>query len=137
MAASAIDVSFAPPPARLVVGLRRANAVGIVAPSYGSEKVSYGLAPEGYTFHKVARIPLHRFERSGTFWHQTPLLLDHPVALVHTFNELPVGLRPFVVSFENELPRYLGEPAPWQLDAGYALIASARCRGVLALSEAA
>jgi glycosyltransferase involved in cell wall biosynthesis len=137
MSRSLTDVSFASPPARLVAGLRRRNAIGIVAPSYGSEKVSYGLAPAGYTFHKVTRVPLHRFERSGTFWHQTPLLLDYPVALVHTFNELPVGLRPFVVSFENELPRYLGEPAPWQLDAGYALIASPRCRGVLALSEAA
>ena len=137
MSASAADVSFAAPPARLVVGLGRRNAIGIVAPSYGSEKVSYGLAPAGYTFHKIARVPLQRFERSGTFWHQTPLLLDYPVALMHTFNELPLGVRPFVVSFENELPRYLGEPAAWQLDAGYALIASSRCRGVLALSEAA
>jgi glycosyltransferase involved in cell wall biosynthesis len=137
MSSGALGVSFAPPPARLVAGLGRRNAIGIVAPSYGSEKVSYGLAPAGYTFHKVTRVPLQRLERSGTFWHQTPLLLDYPVSLVHTFNELPVGLRPFVVSFENELPRYLGEPAPWQLDAGYSLMAGSRCRGLLALSEAA
>ena len=137
MTSGALGVSFAPPPPRLVVGLGRRNAIGIVAPSYGSEKVSYGLAPAGYTFHKVTRVPLQRLERTGSFWHQTPLLLDYPVALVHTFNELPVGMRPFVVSFENEMPRYLGEPAAWQLDAGYALIAAARCRGVLALSEAA
>ncbi len=130
-------VSFAAAPRRLVAGWRRPNAIGVVSPGYGSEKVSYGLAPPGFTFHKVTRVPLHRLERKGTFWQQTPLLLDHPVALVHTFNELPVGLRPFVVSFENELPRYLGEPSPWQLDAGYALIASSRCRGALALSEVA
>ncbi len=137
MGASFTDVSFAPPPKRLFAGRCRENAVGIVAPSYGSEKVSYGLAPAGYTFHKVTRAPLQRLERTGSFWHQTPLLLDYPVSLVHTFNELPVGLRPFVVSFENELPRYLGEPTPWQLDAGYALMAGSRCRGLLALSEAA
>jgi len=71
-------------------------------------------------------VPPYRVERSGTFWRQTPLVLDHPVSLVHTFNELPVGMRPFVVSFENELPRYLGTPSHWQLDAGYALLASGR-----------
>ena len=130
-------VSFAAAPRRLVTGWHRRDAIGVVSPSYGSEKVSYGLAPEGYTFHKVARVPLQRFERRGTFWQQTPLVLDHPVALMHTFNELPLGMRPFVVSFENELPRYLGEPASWQLDAGYDLIAGARCRGALAMSEAA
>ena len=137
MSGSALGVSFAPPPARLVAGFGRRTSIGIVAPSYGSEKVSYGLAPTSYSFHKVTRVPLQRLERTGSFWHQTPLLLDYPVSLVHTFNELPVGLRPFVVSFENELPRYLGEPTPWQLDAGYSLMAGSRCRGLLALSEAA
>lgn len=130
-------VSFATPPARRILGIGKRNSVGIVSPAYGTEKVSYGLAPHGYTFHKLLRAPLHRLERNGTFWHNTPILFDLPVELVHTFNELPCGLRPFVVSFENELPRYLGEPAPWQLEAGYALIGSTRCRGALALSEAA
>lgn len=131
------SVSFAAPPPRRIVGIRERNSIGIVAPAYGTEKVSYGLAPRGYSFHKLLRLPVHRLERKGTFWHNTPVLFDLPVELVHTFNELPCGLRPFVVSFENELPRYLGAPAPWQIDAGYALIASSRCRGVLALSQAA
>lgn len=125
------------PPARRIWGNRKRNAIGIVAPAYGTEKVSYGLAPPGYTFHKLLRLPIHRLERKGTFWHTTPVLFDLPVELVHTFNELPCGLRPFVVSFENELPRYLGAPAPWQIEAGYTLMAGPRCRGVLALSQAA
>ena len=137
MSAEAAVVSSAVAPSRLLAALGRRNAVGIVAPGYGTEKVSYGLAPAGYSFHKLLRLPLHRLERRGTFWQQTPLLLDHPVELVHTFNELPLGLRPFVVSFENELPRYLDTPPAWQLDLGYALLAGARCRKVLALSEAA
>lgn len=124
-------------PARLIGAWKKRHAVGVVAPSYGTEKVSYGLAPPGYTFHKLLRVPLQRLETHGTFWHNTPLLLDHPVELVHTFNELPLGMRPFVVTFENELPRYLGEPVRWQLDAGYALLASPRCRRIMALSEAA
>ena len=124
-------------PRRRFFGWRRRGAIGIVSPSYGTEKVSYGLQPEGFSFHKVSRMPLHRLEKHGTFWHQTPVVLDHPVELVHTFNELPCGLRPFVVSFESELPRYLMDPPPWQLDFGYRLLDSDRCRRILALSEAA
>lgn len=130
-------VSFAPPPRRLFAALAKRAAIGIVAPGYGTEKVSYGLAPEGYSFHKLFRVPLQRLERRGTFWAHTPLLLDHPVELVHAFNELPLGVRPFIVSFENELPRYLGDPPAWQLDAGYALLSSSRCRKILSLSNAA
>jgi glycosyltransferase involved in cell wall biosynthesis len=124
-------------PTRLFGAWKRKRAIGIVSPAYGSEKVSYGLLPRGYAFHKLYRIPFQRIERKGTFWKYTPVLLDHPVELVHTFNELPLGMRPFVVSFENELPRYLGRVHSWQRDAGYRLLASSRCRHILALSEIA
>lgn len=130
-------IAFSGQPSRLVGAWRRDRAVGIVSPSYGTEKVSYGLMPEAFTFHKLLRIPMQRFERRGTFWTNTPVLLDYPVELVHTFNELPYGIRPFVVSFENELPRYLGDVRPWQMRAGLDLLASDRCRRVLALSEIA
>ena len=129
--------AFAPPPRRFVWGWNKPQAIGIVSPSYGTEKVSYALTPKGYSFHKLFRVPLQRLEKQGTFWHNTPILLDHPVSLVHTFNELPVGARPFVVSFENELPRYLGDVSGWQIDIGERLLQSARCRQILALSEVA
>ncbi len=129
--------AFAKEPARRLAGWKLRNAIGIVSPSYGTEKVSYGLSPGGYSFAKVQRLPFHRLERGGTFWNHTPPLLDYPVELVHSFNELPVGIRPFVVSFESEMPRYLGSPPNWQVDFGYRLLGSDRCRGLLALSQAA
>ena len=129
--------AFAEPPRRLVSAWKRRGAVGVIAPSYGTEKISYGLAPAGHTFHKVTRLPLHRLERDGTFWENTPVLFDHSVELVHTFNELPLGIRPFVVSYEMEMPRYLGSVSPWQMALGYRLLAGDRCRAILALSEAA
>ena len=129
--------SFAVAPKRLTAAWKRRGAVGIVAPSYGTEKVSYGLSPCGFSFHKVTRLPVHRLEKQGTFWHNTPLVWDAPVELVHTFNELPCGVRPFVVSFENELPRYLGNPKSWQLDIGLRMLEGERCRRILALSQAA
>jgi hypothetical protein len=129
--------AFAGPPPRLVADWARRGAIGIVSPSYGTEKVSYGLAPAGHSFHKLLRLPLHRFEKQGTFWSHTPVVLDHAVELVHSFNDLPIGVRPFVVSFENELPRYLGEPKAWQMDKGYEMLAADRCRRILALSDAA
>jgi len=130
-------ISFSTKPSRLLGAWRRKHAIGIVSPAYGSEKVSYGLRPAGYSFHKLYRLPIQRLDRSGTFFKYTPVLLDHPVELVHSFNELPMGMRPFIVSFENELPRYLGKVRPWQADIGHGLLESRRCRNLLALSEIA
>ena len=137
MASDTSSLAFAAAPRRLFWGWRKPRSIGLVSPSYGTEKVSYGLAPAGYSFHKLFRLPLQRLEKKGTFWHNTPILLDHPVSLVHTLNEIPAGSCPFVVSFENELPRYLGEPPAWQLDAGYRLLESDRCRQILGLSDIA
>lgn len=130
-------ISYSRSPSRMLLGWSKKNSVGIVSPSYGSEKVSYGCNPQGYTFHKLYRVPFQRLERTGTFWKFTPLLMDQSVELVHAFNEIPMGLRPFIVSFENELPRYLGKVQPWQTRVGYALLSSERCRNILALSEIA
>jgi glycosyltransferase involved in cell wall biosynthesis len=129
--------AFAAAPRRVLAGWGKKGAIGIISPSYGTEKVSYGLSPPGFTYHQVSRIPVHRLERRGTFWRQTPIVLDHTAELIHSFNEIPIGIRPFVVSFEMELPRYLGYPSPWQVEVGYRLLASERCRGIYALSQAA
>jgi glycosyltransferase involved in cell wall biosynthesis len=130
-------ITFSEKPKRLIMGWAKRSAIGIVSPSYGTEKVSYGIRPRNYTFHKLLRIPFHRFETQGTFWKTTPVVLDYPVELVHTFNEIPYGIRPFVVSFENELPRYLGNPTPWQVRAGLTQLASDRCKKILAISNVA
>src|SRR3982751_2886615 len=103
-------------------GVRRmddaSRVVGVVAPHYNLERLSYLLPVPGYRFVTLRRLPLHRLEKGGTFWGNTPLLLDRSVPLVHTWNMLPPNARRFVISFELELPRYLGRPRPWQMRTG-------------------
>jgi glycosyltransferase involved in cell wall biosynthesis len=111
--------------------------VGLVSPGYGAEKVSYGLPTRRYRYRKLWRLPLHRLERNGTFWRQTPVVLDNSLALLHTFNQIPISRHPFIISFENELPRYLDQTSAWMHRAGLALLRSRRCRLLLALSEVA
>jgi len=64
-------------------------------------------------------------------------VMDVGVDLLHTWNSLPLCRKPFVVSYECELPRYLGNVQPWQLNFGKKILRSNRCRKILALSEAA
>jgi glycosyltransferase involved in cell wall biosynthesis len=111
--------------------------VGLVSPGYGAEKVSYGLPTRRYQYRKLRRLPLRRLDRNGTFWGETPVVLDNSLALLHTFNEIAVSRHPFIVSFEKELPRYLGQPSAWMHEVGLKLLRSPRCRRLLALSEVA
>lgn len=55
--------------------------------------------------------------------------------LVHAFNRIPLGRRPFVVGFESHLPRAFGLEGGrwWNWMTG--LLASGRCRGIVAISE--
>lgn len=110
--------------------------VGVVAPHYNLERVSYLLPVAGYEFGTVRRLPLHKLEKSGTFWANTPLVLDRSAHLLHTFNMLPLN-GAFVVTFELELPRYLGQPRPWQIRLGRELLQRQRCKAILALSDLA
>ena len=127
--------SSAAPPPRQLLGYNRRHSVGVISPAYGLEKVSYSLRPAGYDFYKVVRVPFSRRELNGSFVSQTPIIWDGPVELVHAFNEIPIGMRPYVISFEIELPRYLGNPKAWHLKFGFDQLASPRCRRLLAMSE--
>jgi glycosyltransferase involved in cell wall biosynthesis len=121
-------------------GLFRApkDLVGILYPGYGIEKVTYGLAVPGFTYATVKAIPFHRLlDHHGTFWAHTPFILDRSIQLVHTFNALPVNSKKFVVTFEMELPRYLGRCTAAQMKIGWHILNSERCRAILAMSEAA
>jgi glycosyltransferase involved in cell wall biosynthesis len=114
------------------------DLVGILYPGYGIEKVTYGLPVPGFTFATVKAIPFHRLlDRHGTFWAQTPFILDRSIPLIHTFNALPVNSKKFVVTFEMELPRYLGRCSAAQMKIGWHILNSERCRAILAMSEAA
>ena len=110
--------------------------VGVVSPNYGLERVSYLNAVPGYIYCTLRRLPVEKVGLKGSFWQYTPFVLDRSVDLIHTFNMLPLNGK-FVVSFELELPRYLGNPSPGQMRWGRKIMASSRCRAMLALSDAA
>jgi glycosyltransferase involved in cell wall biosynthesis len=120
-------------------GLLRApkDLVGILYPGYGIEKVTYGLPVRDFTYATVKAIPFQKFfDRRGTFWAQTPFIVDRSIQLIHTFNALPVNKK-FVVTFEMELPRYLGRCSAAQMKVGWHILNSERCGAILAMSEAA
>jgi len=102
--------------------------------------VSYGLPVQDVDFVTVKTVPLHRIltgSKNLSFYTYTSLVLDGSANLIHSWNLIPVSKAPFVVSFENELPRYLGGVSERRKELGCKLLASNRCRAILALSEAA
>ncbi|MBV1899654.1 MAG: glycosyltransferase family 4 protein [Cycloclasticus sp.] len=112
--------------------------VGIINPGYGYERVSYALSHDDFDFKRLYTLPLYKLLKAQTnFYRETPLVMDVGVDLLHTWNSLPLCRKPFIVSYECELPRYLGNVKPWQLNFGKKILRSNRCRKILALSEAA
>jgi glycosyltransferase involved in cell wall biosynthesis len=55
--------------------------------------------------------------------------------LVHAFNRIPIGRRPFVIGLESHLPRAFGIEGGRLWDTMTAMLASDRCRGIVAISE--
>ncbi|MGB7087310.1 MAG: glycosyltransferase family 4 protein [Phormidesmis sp.] len=106
-----------------------------MAPHYGMERVSYVMNPKGYRFESLRRVPFQRLNSDSSFLDNTALLTNPSVDLVHTMNMLPINGDRFVVSFELELPRYLDEYRAWQHRLGHRLLASARCRQILSISD--
>ncbi|WP_081679007.1 glycosyltransferase family 4 protein [Methylobacter luteus] len=111
--------------------------IGIIFPGYGYERVSYALPVKEIEYRRVVSIPIHRLERKGTFYKNTPVILGQKVDLIHTWNAIPLSNIPFVVSFENEIPRYLGSVYKWQESLGLSILNSNRCLAILALSDIA
>jgi glycosyltransferase involved in cell wall biosynthesis len=55
--------------------------------------------------------------------------------LVHAFNRIPVGIKPFIIGFESHLPRAYGlEKTAYYRALGKSL-AGKRCKGIIAISE--
>jgi len=111
------------------------KTIGVLSPGYGLEKVSYSLMPNGFSYVKLNQIPFHRIFRTDNIFTQTNIVIGGGADLIHTFNTIPVN-RPFVISFETELPRFLGHPTDWAIEFGYSMLQSSRCRGIYALSKA-
>jgi len=121
---------------RQPTGDPHARTVAVLAPGYGLERVSYMIPSARRRYVKLSRLPWHRLERRGSFWAETVPVVGPRVDLVHTFNQIALN-RPFGVTVEMELPRYLGAPARWQRQLGLRLLRSDHCRGIWPLSEAA
>ncbi|MBV5329583.1 MAG: glycosyltransferase, partial [Chlorobium sp.] len=113
------------------------NIIGVTSYGYGSEKVTYGLAPEGFTYRKLFKLPLSKIIRNNTFINNTPIIPDNSVRGIHTFNEVPISTRNFIISFENELPRYLGKTKQWQFNFGCEQLVANKCKRILAISNIA
>ena len=128
--------SVAPPPARYYPWqlIRLPKTIGVIEPCYGSSHVIYGLRTKRYAHRTLAALPLHKLDRQSTFHKFTPFIVDAFVPLVHTWNSIPRN-KDFIVSFELELPRYLGRPTEAQIEYGLSLLASDRCKKILALSD--
>lgn len=110
------------------------TTIGVVDPCYGSSHVIYGLPLQHYRHRTLSTLPLKRLDRGVTFFEFTPFILDRSVPLVHTWNAVPLN-RDFIISFELELPRYLGGPSNAQVMRGMRILESDRCKRILALSD--
>jgi len=110
------------------------TTIGVLWPCYGSGHVIYGLHCRRYTHRRLATLTLKTLDKESTFFQRTPLVLDATVPLVHCWNVIPVN-KNFIVSFEFELPRYLGAPSPTQMRFGLRMLESSRCKGILALTD--
>lgn len=118
----------------LNAGIKGQN-IGILTPGYGLEKVSYGLAPKGYYYKKVNRLPFQKIIKTDTVLTQCPVILSTGIDLVHSFNMLPLN-KDFVLTFENELPRFFGDGQEKYFPFGLDILQSDRCKGIYGLSDA-
>jgi glycosyltransferase involved in cell wall biosynthesis len=120
--------------------LKKSETIGVVNPCYGYERVSYSLRNTGFVFTRIAAFPLNKLiKKQSNYLDYTQITFDFvaPCKLLHTWNLIPVSSRPFVVSFECELPRYFGKITQTQLEFGFRTLASDKCKKILALSDAA
>ncbi len=105
--------------------------------SYGYARVCYGLRLPGYRFEEHRALPMRRLLPQAGHWKTTRLFLTRPPGLVHTFNDIVIHARAWMVSHELELPRFLGQTKAKHIRAAYHRLADGRCRAVLPMSEAA
>lgn len=108
--------------------------IGILTPGYGLEKVSYGLKPTDYYYKKINRVPFQKIIKHDTVLTQCPYIVSAGIDLVHTFNMIPIN-KDFIVSFENELPRFLNKNREKYYNFAFEILASNRCKGIFGLSD--
>lgn len=110
------------------------KVIGVIDPCYGSSHVIYPFELENFKHKRVLKLPLKVLDKNSTFNEFTPLPVNISPNLLHTWNSIP-RYGDFIVSFELELPRYLGNPSESEIEAGLKMLASRRCKAIAALSE--
>jgi glycosyltransferase involved in cell wall biosynthesis len=110
------------------------KVIGVIDPCYGSSHVIYPLELEFFKHKRVLKLPLNALDKRSTFHEFTPLPVKISPNLLHTWNSLP-RYGDFIVSFELEIPRFLGNPSDYEIEKGLKMLASKRCKAIAALSE--
>jgi len=105
--------------------------------SYGYARVCYALPVPRTRFAPARALPMRRLAPRSTYWTGVRRFFPRQRDLVHTFNDLVIGARAWIVSHELELPRFLRTVPPDQLARAYGLLASPRCVRILSMSAAA
>lgn len=108
--------------------------IGVVAPCYGASRVVYGLQTRDYAHYEIPRLPIHRLFDRHEFLKNTPIVAPSRAKLFHTWNMIP-AFGDFIISYELEIPRYLGSKNEALVKFGLSKLASERCKNILALSE--
>jgi len=57
------------------------------------------------------------------------------VNMIHAFNRIPLGVKPFLIGFESHLPRGFGIEGSWFFKAMRGRLASPQCRAIVAISQ--
>ena len=110
--------------------------VGIGRRNYSYKRVAYGLPVPKTRFRKYPYFPWHKVtsdsRRLNTF---QPLPAWFKVDGLHLWNGIPVGKKPFITSFEHDLPRYCGLGVDNLYKRSLRSLEAPVCRRLLALSE--
>lgn len=130
--------------------------VGFDQLGYLHEKAIHGSRPHGIQHVKVQRLPLELLMPTRAlaeaafqtyvplpFVHQVPgesrhLRLGRGVDLYHCYNRVYLGRRPWGVTFETHLPRFIVNPrTSWVYRRACERLAAPACRFIVAMSEMA
>lgn len=105
------------------------------------------LAPVGYPWdfsgprqsrHRIERKIFVPFNRIRSEYDGVTLfdpVSAHRCDLIHAFNRIPLGRKPFVIGFESDLPRVFGREGSGYEAMLYRILLSDRCRAIVAISQ--
>lgn len=114
----------------------RSITIGFDHRSYAVDRNVVAPVPQ-VRFRRARRLPLDRMVPRLPAWVEftyVPLAVGK-VDLVHTWNRISIGHRPWGVSFESVLPRYFLPENHVLVRRGMRALASSRCRFIVAISH--